>query len=158
MLSVPVTKYASFSQQAGTLKTNLLDLISNFSKYYFKTGTIFPRVLSSHTFTTLEFDSNHLGTLLWKVVKPCEHNEIEPPIGKLLRKYKPLRSYFVMNQKHAHIKAKSSTTITEYPTSEKNEKCYNLKVYDNYDKVSYLQRIKNANLKTTFQKKVSFSQ
>ena len=40
LFSIPVAEYASFSHQARTLKTNLLGLISNFSKYYFKTGTI----------------------------------------------------------------------------------------------------------------------
>ena len=34
LFSIPVTEYASFSHQARSLKTNLLDLISKFSKYY----------------------------------------------------------------------------------------------------------------------------
>ena len=45
-----------------TLKTNLLGLISNFSKYYFKTGTVCLLFLFSHVFTTLEYDNNHFGT------------------------------------------------------------------------------------------------
>ena len=63
MFSIPVASYASFSHQARTLKTNLLDIISNFSKYYFKTGTICIIFLSSHVFTTLEFDSNHFESV-----------------------------------------------------------------------------------------------
>ena len=42
LFSIPVAEYASFSHQARVFKTNLLSLISNFSKYYFKTGTICP--------------------------------------------------------------------------------------------------------------------
>ena len=37
-----------------------------FSKYYFKTGTIY-LLLFSHVFTALEFDNNHFGILLWKL-------------------------------------------------------------------------------------------
>ena len=79
-LSIPVAGYASFSK-ARTLKTNLLGLTSNISKYYFKTGTICLLFLSSHVLTALEFDSNYFGVLLWKIVKPRNHNEIKPPIG-----------------------------------------------------------------------------
>ena len=64
----PGGEYTSFSYQSRTLKTNLLGLISNFSKYYFKTGTICLLFLSSHVFTALEFDSNHFGILLWNIV------------------------------------------------------------------------------------------
>ena len=64
LFSIPVAEYASFSHQARMLKTNLLGLISNFSKYYFKTGTICLLFLLSHVFTALEFDSNHFGILL----------------------------------------------------------------------------------------------
>ena len=61
---IPVVEYASLSHQARMLKTNVLGLISNRSKYYFKTGTICLLFLSSHVFATLEFDSNHFGILL----------------------------------------------------------------------------------------------
>ena len=49
-------------------------------------------------FTALEFDSNRFGILLSKIVKPRDrnHDEIEPPIGKILRKNIPIRHYFVM--------------------------------------------------------------
>ena len=40
------------------LKSNLLGLISSFSKYYFKTCTLKFASLSLHVFTALEFDSN----------------------------------------------------------------------------------------------------
>ena len=66
LFSIPVAEYASFSHQAKTPKTNLLGLTSTFCKYYFKTGTICLLFLSSHVFTTLEFDSNHFTALLWR--------------------------------------------------------------------------------------------
>ena len=63
---VSVADYASFSHQARSLKTNLLGLTPNFSKYYLKTGTICLLFLSSHVSTALEFESNHFGILLGK--------------------------------------------------------------------------------------------
>ena len=66
LFSIPVSEYASFSHQARTLKTNLLGLISIFSKYCFKTDTICLLFLSSHVFTALEFNTNHFVILLWK--------------------------------------------------------------------------------------------
>ena len=81
------------------LKIIYYDLIPSFPKCYFKTGTICLLFLSSHAFTALEFDSNHFGTLPWKIVKPREHNEIKPPIGKIFQKFKPIRQYFVMFRK-----------------------------------------------------------
>ena len=94
-----LNEYASFSHHARTLKTNLLGLISNFSKYYFKTGTIYLLFLSWHVFTALEFNSNHFGILIRKIVKPCEHNEIKRPIGTIFRKYKPIKHYFMISRK-----------------------------------------------------------
>ena len=61
LFSIPVAEYASFSHQTVTLKTNLLGLISNLSKYSFKTCTIFLLFLSLHAFTALESDCNHFG-------------------------------------------------------------------------------------------------
>ena len=55
LFPIPVAEYASFSHHARTLGTNLLGLISNFSKYYFKIGTNCLLFLSSHVFTALEF-------------------------------------------------------------------------------------------------------
>ena len=55
--------------------------------------------LSSHIFTVLEFDSNHFGILPLKTVKPRDYNEIKPFIGKIFRKDKPDRHYFVMPRK-----------------------------------------------------------
>ena len=77
-----MAEYASFSHEARKLKTDLLSLPSNFSKYYFKIGTLCLPILSLHIFTTLEFNSNYFDILLRKVVKPRDHNEIKPPIGK----------------------------------------------------------------------------
>ena len=97
LFSVPVADYASFLHHDRTNKTNLLGLISSCSKYHFKPGTISLLFWSSHVFTALEFDSYHFNILLWKIVKPCDHNEIKTPIGKVFRKYKPIRHYFVMS-------------------------------------------------------------
>ena len=36
LFSIPVAEYDSFSQQVRTFKINLIGLISNFSKYYYK--------------------------------------------------------------------------------------------------------------------------
>ena len=99
LFSIPVVEYASFSHQARMVKTNLVRLISNFSKCYFKTDTICFLFFSLHAFTALEFDSNHFGILLWKMVKPRHHNDIKQPIGKIFLKYKPIRHYFVMFRK-----------------------------------------------------------
>ena len=46
------------------LKLTYYSLISNFSKYYFKTGILCSHFLSSHIFTALEFDKNYFGILL----------------------------------------------------------------------------------------------
>ena len=102
------------------LKINLLGLISNFSKYFFKTGTNGLLFLSSHVFNALEFDSNHFGILLWKIVKPRNHNEIKPPIGKIFWKYKPIRYYFAMSQKKLSCSFlnKVYDNFTRSPTSE----------------------------------------
>ena len=126
----------SFHIIIRALKTNLLSLISFFSKYYFKTDTVCLLFLPSHAFTTLEFASNHFGILLWKIVRPCDHNEIKPPIGKIFRKCKLLcdvpKIIVVLNCKQ---------------------------VYDNYNEASYVQRNNKCyNLETTFQKIVKFSQ
>ena len=97
--SIPVTDYASLSHQARTLRTSLLGLMSNISKYYFKTDTICLFFFSSHVIKALEFDSSHFGILLWKKVKPRDYNEIKSPIWKIFRKYKPIRHYFVMSRR-----------------------------------------------------------
>ena len=55
--------------------------------------------LSCYVFSVLEFDSYHFGILLCKIVKSRDHNEIKPPIGKIFRKFKPIRHYFVMPRK-----------------------------------------------------------
>ena len=47
-------------------KLTYYSLISNFSKYYFKTGTFYLLFLSSHVVPAIEFDSNYFGILLWK--------------------------------------------------------------------------------------------
>ena len=97
LFSIQVAEYTSFSHQARKLKTNLSSLVSNFSKYYCKTGTICLLFLSSYIFTTLEFDMNHFGILLWKIVKPCDHDEIKPTNRKIYWKYEPIRHYFVVS-------------------------------------------------------------
>ena len=106
-----------FHIRLGPLKLVSCRLISNFSKYYFKTGTICLLFSSSYAFTALEFDSNHFGALIWKIVKPRDHNEIKPPIGKILQKYKPIR-HFVRpeNNCRAHLQTKFTAIITRYST------------------------------------------
>ena len=120
MFSIPVAEYASFSRQARTLKANLLGPISSFSKYYFKTGTICFTFLSSHVFTPLEFDSNHFGILLWKIVKPLDHNKIKPQIGKICQNIS--KSDIILwspeNNCCAHLQTKFTTIVTRYPTSK----------------------------------------
>ena len=88
-----------FHSSLERLKLICYGLISIFSKYYFKIGTICLPLFSSHVFTTLEFDSNHLNILLWKIVNQRDHNETKPPIKKIFRNYKSIRHYFVMSQK-----------------------------------------------------------
>ena len=61
-------------------------LTSNFSRYYFKTGTLCLFFIPSHAFSTLEFDSNYFGILLRKIVNPCDDNDTKPPIGKIIAK------------------------------------------------------------------------
>ena len=140
LFAIPVAEYASCSHQVRTLKTNPLGLISSFSKYYFKTGTIFLLFLPSHVLTALEYDGNHFGILLWKIVKPRDHNEIKPPIGKIFRKYKTIRHYLVMSQKQLLC-------------------LFVNKVYNNYNNLYYLQKNKKYyNLETIFRKKANFSQ
>ena len=74
-----------------SLKLIYYSLISNISKYYFKTVTIYFLFLTVHIFSGLEFASDSSDILFWKIVKPRDHNEIKPPIGKIFRKYKPIR-------------------------------------------------------------------
>ena len=51
-----------------------------------------------------KFDSDQFGILLWKIIKPRDHNETKLSIGKILRKYKPIRHYFVPeNSFRAHL-------------------------------------------------------
>ena len=138
LFSIPDAECTSFSHQARTLKTNLLGLISNFSKYYFKTGTICLLFLSLHLFTAFEFDSNHFGILLWKILKPRDHNEIKLTIGKIFQKYKPIRHYFVIFYGFAHLQTKFTTIITRYPKGMKNAITFAITIT------------------TTFQKKVKF--
>ena len=57
------------------------------------------QLVSLHVFTTLEFESNYLTNLLWKIVKSRDHNKIKPPIGKIFRKYESIRHHFAMPQK-----------------------------------------------------------
>ena len=58
------------------------NLVSKFSKYCLKTDTICFLLLSWHVFTTLELDINNLGILLWKIVKPPDHNKIKQQLEK----------------------------------------------------------------------------
>ena len=120
------------------LEANLLGLISNFSKYYFKTGTICLLFLSSHVFTTLEFGSNHFNILLWKIVKLWTIMKLNHQSEKYPKNIN--QSDIILwchkNNCYAHLLTKFMTLISRYPTSK---------------------GIKNAiNLESTFQKKDKF--
>ena len=130
LFAVLVAEYASCSHQTKRLKTDLLGLISSFSKYSFKTGTICLLFLPSHVFTALEFDGNHFGILLWKIVKPRDHNEIKPPIGKIFWKYKTIRHYLVMSQKQLLLSFvnKVYNNYNNLYYLQSNKKYYNLKI------------------------------
>ena len=80
-------------------QNNLLGLTLHFSKYYIKTNTICLIFLSPHIFTALEFNGIHFDILLWKIVKPRDHNEIKPPMRKIFQKYKTTQHYSVTSQK-----------------------------------------------------------
>ena len=122
------------------LKLTYCSLISDFSTYFFKTGTLCLFFLSFHTFSALEFDRNYSVFLLWKMVKLSDRNETKPPIGKIFWIYTPIRHYFVISRKWLLC-------------------LFVNKVYDNRSKVTYLQKNKKCcNLETTFQKKVNFFQ
>ena len=95
LFSISVAEYASFSHQTRTLETDLLKCLK-LVLYHFllyialrvaRRASFF---LSSLVFTPLEFHSNYFGILLWKLVKPSEHNESKPPIRKIFQKYKPI--------------------------------------------------------------------
>ena len=64
------------------LKLIYYSLISNLSKYYFKTCTLCFFFLSLRVFTALEFNSNYFGILLGKIVNSRDLNENKPPRGK----------------------------------------------------------------------------
>ena len=70
-----------------------IGLVSNFSRYFFKTGTPCVLFLSSHVFPGLQFDNNYFDIPLWKTVKPRDHTETKPPNGKLFRKYKVIKCF-----------------------------------------------------------------
>ena len=127
-----------FHIRLGHLKLLYYGIISIFSKYYFKTSTVCILFLASHVFTALDFFSNHLDILLWKILKALDHNEVRLPTRKIFRKYKPIRHDFEMPRK-------------KYLCLFVN------KIYGNYNNVTYFQKnSKCYNLKTTFQNKVTF--
>ena len=74
-------------------------------------------LLSSHVFTILEFDSNHFGILLWKMVKPCDHNEVKPPIEKIFWKYNYYNKY-----------NKVYNNYNKVCYLQRKEKCYDLEI------------------------------
>ena len=95
-------------------------LISNFSKYYLKTGKICLLFLSSHVFSTLEFDSNNFGILLWKIVKLHDHNEIKSHHSEKYSEIKNQIDIILWCLKKicfAHLWTKFTTIITRYSTS-----------------------------------------
>ena len=87
------------------------------------TDTICLLFLSSDVFTALEFDSNHFDIPLWEILKPCDQNEIKPPMANIFRKNEPIRHYFTMSRKQFL-------------------RLFVNNVYDNYNNVSYPQKNK----------------
>ena len=75
------------------LKWIYYSVISFFSKYHFKTGTLF-LLLPSHViwYPTWKNSKSTWSTCTTK-------NRIKPPIGKIFWKYKLIRHYFVFSQK-----------------------------------------------------------
>ena len=82
-----------FQIRLACLKLTYHRLISNFSRYYFKTGTLCLLFSSFHVLTALEFDSNYFGILLWKIVKRRDNQKNMP----IFQKCKPITHYFVMS-------------------------------------------------------------
>ena len=74
-------------------------LISNFSKYYFKTGAVCFFFIFTCIYRFRIWKKNRFGILLWEIVKAPDHNEIKPPNGKIFQKYKPIRHYYRRPQK-----------------------------------------------------------
>ena len=95
------------------IKPIYYDLISNFSKYYFKTGTICLLFSSSLLFTA--WKNLEAIILVFFLEKQQNHNEIKPPIPKILQKYKPIRHYFEMPRR-AHLQTKFAIIIRRYST------------------------------------------
>ena len=73
------------------IASHKVSLISTFSNYNFKPGTICLLFLSSYVFTALEFDGNYFDILPWKIVKTCHHTKIKPLIKKIFQKHKSIR-------------------------------------------------------------------
>ena len=110
-----------FHIRFGTLKTNLIGLTSYFLNITLKrASTVCLLFSSSHVFANLKCNSNHFGILLWKIVKPSDHNEIQPPIRKILQKHETIKHYFVMAQKwlSCSLVTKFTTIIRKHPTSK----------------------------------------
>ena len=87
-----------FQIRLERLKLIYYGLMSIFSKILLWNWHSCLLFLSSQVFIALEFDGNHFDILLWKIVKPRDHNEIKPPIRKAFRKYNLIRHYFVMSR------------------------------------------------------------
>ena len=105
------------------LKLIYYGLISTFSKYSFKIGTICLLFLSSHVFTPLELDSNHLGILLWKIVKPGDYYEINHQSEKYSKNINPsnLILWYSKSNWRVHLYIKFTTIVTRYPTSKRTK-------------------------------------
>ena len=84
-----------FHIMSERLKLIYYSLIPIFSKYHFKSGTLYFLFLSSHIFTALEVDNIYFGN----IVRQRDHNEIKPTIEKTFQKYNLSRYYFVMSRK-----------------------------------------------------------
>ena len=113
-----VAEYAYFSHQARTLKTDLLQVNNKFFYISFKNWhTLSPFLIFKHLFTALEFDSHYIGILFWKIEKRRDHNKTKPLTEEKFQKYKPIRHSL------------SCSFVS--------------KVYDDCNKVTYLQKNKS---------------
>ena len=115
------------------LKLIYYSLFSIFSKSYL-TQAQFASFSYFHIYLPPKFDSNYFGILLQKIVKPYDHEKVTSAIGKLLQKHKPIRHCFMMSRKYL-----SCSFVN--------------KVYDNYNKVSYLQNKNIITWKSLFRRK-----
>ena len=110
-----------FHLRLERLKLIYYGLISTFSKYSFKIGTICLLFLSPHVFTPLEHDNNYLDIVLWKIVKPGDYYKINHQWEKYSKNINPsdLILWYSKNNWRVHLYIKFTTIVTRYATSKR---------------------------------------